>query len=144
MRLRDLAAARLVRGRGINTMPSGGGPVDRFERRFAPPHGVRGTRCLMNSGTAALHSAFFAVGVKPGDEVIVPPYTFFASAAPILHLGGVPVFCDVDERTLTADPDDVERRGSRRARGRSVWCTCGAIRRAWTGSSRSPAVTASR
>ena len=80
-------------------MPSGGGPVDRFERRFARRTGAR-YALLMNSGTAALHSAFFAVGVKPGDEVIVPPYTFFASAAPVLHLGGVPVFCDLDDRTL--------------------------------------------
>jgi dTDP-4-amino-4,6-dideoxygalactose transaminase len=41
--------------------------------------------------------------------VIVPAYTFFASAAPILQCGATPVFCDVDERTLTADPDDIER-----------------------------------
>ena len=123
--------------------PRGGGPVDRFERRFASRTGSR-YALLMNSGTATLHSAFFAIGVKPGDEVIVPPYTFFASAAPLLHLGGVPVFCDLDERTLTADPDDVESRGSRRARRRSASSTCGATRRAWTASSRSPAVTASR
>ena len=48
--------------------------------------------------------------------MIVPAYTFFASAAPILQCGATPVFCDVDERTLTADPDDVERRISERTR----------------------------
>ena len=48
--------------------------------------------------------------------MIVPSYTFFASAAPILQCGGTPVFCDVDERTLTADPDDVERRITARTR----------------------------
>ena len=109
VRFRDVAALGWYAARGINTMPTGGGPVDRFERRFAARTNAR-YALLMNSGTAALHSAFFAVGVKPGDEVIVPPYTFFASAAPILHLGGVPVFCDLDDRTLTADPDDVEAR----------------------------------
>ena len=109
LRLRDVAPLTWYATRGINTMPTGGGPVDRFERRFASRTGSR-YALLMNSGTATLHSAFFAIGVKPGDEVIVPPYTFFASAAPLLHLGGVPVFCDIDERTLTADPDDVESR----------------------------------
>jgi dTDP-4-amino-4,6-dideoxygalactose transaminase len=96
-------------------MPTGGGPIDRFERRFAARTGSRYV-LFMNSGTAALHSAFFAVGVKPGDEVIVPPYTFYASAGPVLHLGGVPVFCDIDPATLTADPDDVERRITSRTR----------------------------
>ena len=48
--------------------------------------------------------------------MIVPAYTFFASAAPILQCGATPVFCDVDERTLTADPDDVERRITARTR----------------------------
>jgi dTDP-4-amino-4,6-dideoxygalactose transaminase len=70
----------------------------------------------MNSGTAALHSAYFAVGVKPGTEVIVPSYTFFATVAPILQCGGTPVFCDIDPLTLTADPDDVERRLTPRTR----------------------------
>jgi perosamine synthetase len=115
VRLRDLAALGWYVGRGINTMPTGAGPVDRFERGFAARTRAR-YALLMNSGTATLHSAFFAVGVKPGDEVIVPPYTFFASAAPILHLGGVPVFCDLDDRTLTADPDDVEARITSRTR----------------------------
>ena len=86
-----------------------GGPVAAFEEAFA-----RLTDCryalTMNSGTATLHSAYFAAGVGVGDEVIVPSYTFYASAAPILQCGGWPVFCDIDPATLTADPDDVERR----------------------------------
>jgi perosamine synthetase len=86
-----------------------------FESRFASFVGSR-YALMTNSGTAALHSAYFAVGVRPGDEVIVPTYTFFASAAPVLQCGATPVFCDVDERTLTADPDDVERRITPRTR----------------------------
>jgi dTDP-4-amino-4,6-dideoxygalactose transaminase len=115
VRLRDLVPLAWYVARGANTMPSGAGPVGGFERRFATRTGARYV-LLMNSGTAALHSAFFAVGVKPGDEVIVPPYTFYASAGPVLHLGGVPVFCDIDEFTLTADPDDVESRITSRTR----------------------------
>jgi perosamine synthetase len=100
--------------RDVSTLRSGG-PVRDFERAFArsigSPHAL-----MMNSGTAALHSAFFAAGVGPGDEVIVPSYTFFASVAPMLPLGGVPVFCEIDPKTLTADPDDVESRITRRTR----------------------------
>src|SRR4029079_7844339 len=73
LRLRDVAPLAWYATRGINTMPTGGGPIDRFRRRFASRTGSR-YALLMNSGTAALHSAFFAIGVKPGDEVIVPPY----------------------------------------------------------------------
>lgn len=64
---------------------------------------------MMNSGTAALHAAYVAAGIGPGDEVIVPAYTFFASAAPIVQCGATPVFCDIDPQTLTADCDSAER-----------------------------------
>jgi perosamine synthetase len=99
----------------VSTLAKGDGAIAEFEARFA---GLCGTTYAlsMNSGTAALHSAFFAVGVKPGTEVIVPGYTFFASAAPILQCGGRPVFCDIDPRTLLADPDDVARRITERTR----------------------------
>jgi dTDP-4-amino-4,6-dideoxygalactose transaminase len=93
----------------VNTLAKGEGPIAEFERDFSALCGTR-YALTMNSGTASLHSAYFAVGIGPGDEVIVPSYTFFASAAPILQCGGTPVFCDVDPETLIADPDDVERR----------------------------------
>jgi perosamine synthetase len=106
-----LAAAR----DDINTEAKGEGPIAEFERQFAQLTGSQ-YALAMNSGTAALHSAYFALGVKPGTEVIVPGYTFFATAAPILQCGGRPVFCDVDPETLVADPDDVERRITPRTR----------------------------
>jgi dTDP-4-amino-4,6-dideoxygalactose transaminase len=99
----------------VSTLAKGEGPILEFEAKFARLAGTR-YALAVNSGTAALHSAYFAVGVAPGTEVIVPSYTFFASAAPILQCGGSAVFCDVDERTLTADPDDVERRITARTR----------------------------
>ncbi|HWR50875.1 MAG TPA: DegT/DnrJ/EryC1/StrS family aminotransferase [Bryobacteraceae bacterium] len=61
-------------------------------------------------GTAALHSACFAAGIGPGDEVIVQSYTWVATAGCILACGAVPVFADIDPRTYTLDSGDVERR----------------------------------
>jgi dTDP-4-amino-4,6-dideoxygalactose transaminase len=74
------------------------------ERRFGSSY------CLaLNSGTSALITALAALGVGPGDEVIVPGYTFIASIAAIVHCGAVPVLAEIDE-SLTLDPADVERR----------------------------------
>jgi len=111
----DLEAILAAGRNDINTEAKGQGPIADFERQFAQLTGSR-YALAMNSGTAALHSAYFALGVKPGTEVIVPGYTFFATAAPILQCGGRPVFCDVDPETLLADPDDVERRITPRTR----------------------------
>lgn len=62
----------------------------------------------VNSGTAALHAAMYAIGIRPGDEVIVPPITFVATANCIVFLGGTPVFADVDSKTLLIDPNQIE------------------------------------
>lgn len=113
-RLRDLLplAAYVLQGR--NTVVRGG-PIGKFEERFSRLTDTRYS-ILMNSGTATLHSAYVAVGVKPGDEVLVPTYTWFSSATPILQCGATPVFCDIDARTLTIDPVDAERRITPRTR----------------------------
>ncbi len=63
----------------------------------------------ISSGTAALALAYRAVGVGPGDEVIVPAMTYVATAFAISHVGATPVFVDVDERTFTLDPGEVRR-----------------------------------
>ncbi len=62
----------------------------------------------VNSGTAALHCALVANGVKPGDEVIVPAFSFVATPMAVLHAGAIPVFCDIDPRTFNIDPALVE------------------------------------
>lgn len=93
--------------RDQNTVAGATGAIADFERRFCALTGTA-FGILMNSGTATLHSAYLACGVGPGDEVIVPAYTFFASAAPILACGATPVFCEIDPDTLTAEPDSVE------------------------------------
>jgi len=69
-----------------------------------------------NTGTAAIHSALYAVGVGPGDEVLVPSYTWLATVSPVLHCGAIPVFCDIDLKTLTIDPADMKRKISARTK----------------------------
>lgn len=89
--------------------------VERFARRFADYVGTDYGLCT-NNGTSALESAVFAVGVAPGDEVIVPSYTFWASVTPIIAQHGVPVFCEVDPDTHCIDPMDIERHVSARTK----------------------------
>ena len=86
-----------------------GPPIALFEEAVANRVGAARAVAL-SSGTAALHSAMFAVGIGPGDEVIAPPLTFAASTNAVLYLGGVPVFADVRADTLNLDPAEVERR----------------------------------
>lgn len=62
------------------------------------------------TGTAALHTACFAAGIKTGDEVITSPMTFAASANCILYQGGKPVFADIDPTTYNIDPEQIERK----------------------------------
>ena len=69
----------------------------------------------LSSGSAALMVALNAIGLNPGDEVIVPAYTFVASYSSIIFSGGVPILCEIDE-SLNMDPADVERRITSRTR----------------------------
>ncbi|MFH1084391.1 MAG: DegT/DnrJ/EryC1/StrS family aminotransferase, partial [Chloroflexota bacterium] len=62
------------------------------------------------NGTSALYSAFFGIGVGPGDEVLCPTFTWICSISPAVFLGARPVFCESDPRTLTVDPADIRRR----------------------------------
>jgi perosamine synthetase len=100
---------------GRTAIADGSGVVGEFESEFRAAAGSH-FALAMNSGTAALHSAYFAVGVGPGTEVIVPAYTWHASATPVLQCGAVPVFCDIDPDTLTIDVADMSRRITARTR----------------------------
>ncbi|MCA0754951.1 UDP-4-amino-4,6-dideoxy-N-acetyl-beta-L-altrosamine transaminase [Paenibacillus sp. N4] len=84
------------------------GPVvERFESAIAEYTGAKYAVAFSN-GTAALHAACFAAGIKAGDEVITTPMTFAASANCVLYMGGTPVFADIDPVTYNIDPKSVE------------------------------------
>lgn len=83
--------------------------VDAFEKALAKTGGVQDA-VAVSSGTAALHAAMAALGIGPGDEVIVSAITFAASSNCVLYQKGTPVFADVQEGTLLIDPADAERR----------------------------------
>lgn len=84
-----------------------GAEVSGFEQGFAAYSGT--TECIaVNSGTSALHLALLAAGIGPGDEVITVPFTFVASVAAVLYAGAKPVLVDIDPRSFTIDPREIE------------------------------------
>ena len=93
---------------GILTEKSGMGPRTlEFEKEFARYVGAKHA-VAVSSGTAALHSALAVTGVKPGDEVVVPSFTFHATAETVLMCGAEPVFADIDPETYTVTTETVE------------------------------------
>jgi perosamine synthetase len=92
-----------------------GPKVREFEQAFAR-HTHAGEAVVLNSGTAALHAAMHALGIGPGDEVIVPALTFVASANCVVYQGATPVFADVEPDTLLIDPADVAAKVTARTR----------------------------
>ncbi|MDX2143885.1 MAG: aminotransferase class V-fold PLP-dependent enzyme [Rhodospirillaceae bacterium] len=90
-----------------STMISGGHFVDAFEARLAEMHGSPLPAISTSNGTTALHLAYLALRIQPGDEIIVPGFGFQAAANMALALGANPVFADVDPRSWLIDPDDV-------------------------------------
>ncbi len=86
----------------------GGPELEAFERESAAYLGVRASLGC-SSGTDALWLALAAAGVQPGDRVITPPFTFFASASSITRCGAMPVFADIEPATLNLDPAAVEK-----------------------------------
>jgi dTDP-4-amino-4,6-dideoxygalactose transaminase len=84
-----------------------GDEVAEFERRFAAMHGCRHGIAVVN-GTVALRVALMAAGIRAEDEVIVPPYTFLATATAVVEANAVPVFADVQLETFNLDPEAVE------------------------------------
>lgn len=85
----------------------GGPKVQAFEKQCAEYFGVKHA-ITVNSWTSGLIAAIGAVGIEPGDEVIVPPWTMCASATAILHWNAIPVFADIDPETYSLDPVSVE------------------------------------
>jgi 8-amino-3,8-dideoxy-alpha-D-manno-octulosonate transaminase len=82
--------------------------VDSFETEFARYMGAK-FALGVTSGTAALDCAMIAIGIGPGDEVIIPAYTWWSDYTCVIHAGALPVFADIDE-SICLDPIDFERK----------------------------------
>lgn len=109
----DVAAvASALRSPWLTTGPLVGEFEEAFAKETNSAHAV-----AFSNGTAALHGVMHALGVGPGDEVIVPANTFVASANCVVYPGGTPVFADVDDVALLVDPADVEAKITSRTRG---------------------------
>jgi len=98
-----------------STWISGGPFVDRFEAEFGRLCGVPYATTASN-GTAAIHMALLALGIGPGDEVIVPGFAFMAAANVALHVGAQPVFTEVDSATWCMTAQDIERKLSKKTK----------------------------
>jgi dTDP-4-amino-4,6-dideoxygalactose transaminase len=92
-----------------------GPKVAAFERAFAERHRV-GHALATTSCTTGLHLILAAMGIGPGDEVIVPAFTWIATANVVLYCGATPVFADVDRETYNLDPADVARKVTERTK----------------------------
>jgi dTDP-4-amino-4,6-dideoxygalactose transaminase len=111
---RDREAVARVLDSGVLFGPTAP-EVTRLQEEWAAYVGTR--HCLLvNSGTAALHCALAGAGVGPGDEVIVPAFSFVATAMAVVHAGAVPVFADIDPRLYTIDIRRVAERITDRTR----------------------------
>lgn len=87
-----------------------------FEKEFAAYLGDDVTALAVSSATAGLHLAVEALGIGPGDEVIVPTLTFTATAEVVRYMGADPILADIDPATLNIDPADIERRVNERTK----------------------------
>jgi len=79
------------------------GLQDEFAQYIGAKHAL-----VVNSGTAALHACVCACGIEPGDEVITPAFSFWATAQAVLAQNGIPIFVDIDPETMNIDPDAIE------------------------------------
>jgi dTDP-4-amino-4,6-dideoxygalactose transaminase len=112
----EIEAVIKVMRNGPLTNALGAGPaVTQFEKDYARFAGVKHA-VAVNTGTAALHSALVAVGVKQGDEVILPSFTFVATAEAVVMAGARPVFVDIDPDTYNISPTEVEKNVTKKTR----------------------------
>lgn len=105
------AVERVVNSRQLFRFNEDKKEVASFEKELAEKIGTKFALAL-TGGTAALISALVGIGAGPGDEIIVPAYTFMATALAVVAVGAIPVIAEVDE-SLTIDPDDVEKKISK-------------------------------
>ncbi|MBI4217330.1 MAG: UDP-4-amino-4,6-dideoxy-N-acetyl-beta-L-altrosamine transaminase [Parcubacteria group bacterium] len=108
----DIASvARVLKGDWITQGPA----VEQFEQAIARYCKVK-YAVAFSSGTAALHGAYAAAGIGPGDEVITTPMTFAATANAIVYCGGRPVFADIQEDTPNISPEEIKKKITKRTK----------------------------
>lgn len=106
---------RVLRGGLLTSASRNGGPnVVQFEKEARKYLGVK-YAVSVNSGTAALQAALYCMDVRAGDEVLIPSFTFVATANAVASTGAKPVFVDIDEN-YTIDPDDLEKKITKRSK----------------------------
>ncbi len=111
----ERAVVEVMRDGNITTHPVVRQLEEEYARFVGRPYAL--AHC---SGSVALLAAYYALDLKPGDEVLVPSATFWASVVPMLWCGAVPVFCESEGERLGLDPEDVERKISDRTRAIAV------------------------
>ncbi len=99
-----LAVKRVLQDKKLTFMS--GNEIKEFEMKFAEYIGSQ-FAIAVSSGTAALHVALAAADIGAGDEVLVPPYTFVATATAVLHQNAIPIFVDIDPVNFCMDPADL-------------------------------------
>lgn len=107
----EKAVLQIMRDGNISTHPV----IRELEREYAS-FTARKYALAHNNGTAALLAAFHCIGLKPGDEVLVPSATFWASVVPMLWIGAVPVFCESEPERMGIDPVDLEKKITSKSR----------------------------
>src|SRR6202453_5261656 len=98
----------VLRGRACGGQPFPGKYATKFAAGFAQLHDAAYGQCV-NTGTVAIQAALKAIGIQPGDEVLVPAYTWEGTVGPVLLVNAVPVFVDVDPETYCMDAAEIGR-----------------------------------
>lgn len=100
------AVVRVLKSKKLTLLS--GKRIKKFEQEFAKYIGTK-EAIAVNSGTAALHVGLSALDVGPGDEIIIPPYTFVATATAVLHQNAIPIFVDINPKTYCINPEEIEK-----------------------------------
>ena len=103
------AIEKVIKSKKLFRVKEEEGECDKFEKEWAKKIGVKYALLMSGGGTAALISGLVGLDIGPGDEVLIPSYTFMATATSVLMVGAIPVVVEVDE-TCTIDPVDVEKK----------------------------------
>lgn len=105
----------LKKGSLTSSLNQGGETVQEFER-LASSYVKSKYAIAVNSGTAAIQAALYALNIKRGDEVLIPSFTFVATANAVVSTGAKPVFVDILKENYTIDPDDIEKKITQKTR----------------------------